>query len=194
MKKNYKLKAGDSIQVPEGCTAVIHDGIVTFEPIKEETPGDFVAGDILTSLAGDTMVIFKEYSNDTKLNFDSYCDNRHVSSYLCWPTESFRKATDKEKQKLFNILDSKGKIWIPELFILMSIRARVPKGETYLKIELDDTIRIREVQDLRGEISNFDWNIGNYYNPKRRSEAEEDLEAIKKLFCHRLRLRRWNSK
>lgn len=189
MKKNYKLRPGDSIQVPEGCTAVIHDGIVTFEPIKEETPGDFVAGDILTSLAGDTMVIFKEYSNDTKLNFDSYCDNRHDSEYLYWTTENFRKATDKEKQRLFNILESKDRIWSPKLNKLMYIRDRVPKGETYLKISLEGKLCIRETRDNRGEYSDVNRNIGNYYHPKHRSEAEEDLEAIKKLFKHRLKLR-----
>lgn len=189
MKKNYKLKAGDSIQVPEGCTAVIHDGIVTFEPIKEETPGDFVAGDILTSLAGDTMVIFKEYSNDTKLNFDSYCDNRHVSEYLYWTTESFRKATDKEKKRLFSILEARGRIWSPKLNKLMFIRDRVPTGESYLKIVLSDKLCIREKIDYRTEQNDADRNIGNYYHPKHRSEVEEDLEAIKKLFKYRLKLR-----
>lgn len=193
MKKNYKLKAGDSLNIPEGCTAVIRDGIVTFEPIKAENPDGFVAGDILTSLAGDTIVIFKEYTDDTKLSFNTYCDDRHVTEYLYWNTESFRKATDKEKQLLFDKLDKRGRVWVPKLNKLMSIRNRVPNGETYLKLELEGKLCIRELRDCRGEVSNLNWNLGNYYHPKRRSEAEEDLKAINNLFNYRLRLRKWRS-
>ena len=49
-----ELKAGDSLQIPEGCKVVIKDNVVVFEKEQE----DFKDGDILTSKLTNTVLIF----------------------------------------------------------------------------------------------------------------------------------------
>lgn len=46
-----KLKAGDSLQIPEGCKAIVKDGSVVFE---KENVQEFKDGDILA---------YEDYSN-----------------------------------------------------------------------------------------------------------------------------------
>lgn len=45
-----KLKVGDSLNIPEGCKAVIKNNVVVFEKEEKEEVQEFKDGDVLTSL------------------------------------------------------------------------------------------------------------------------------------------------
>lgn len=62
MNIEIKFKAGDSLQIPKDCTAVIKDGIVIFEK-EESKEQEFKDGDILHSKIDKTMLIFNNYEN-----------------------------------------------------------------------------------------------------------------------------------
>lgn len=64
------LKAGDSLQIPEGCKAVINDNVVVFEEEKKEEAKtqEFKDGDVLTSLFDNKVVfIFREDESKQKI-------------------------------------------------------------------------------------------------------------------------------
>ena len=52
---DVKINDGDTIQIPEGCKAVIKDNVVVFEKEKE----NFKDGDILHATTTDGMTILE---------------------------------------------------------------------------------------------------------------------------------------
>lgn len=55
------LKAGDSLNIPEGCKAVIKDNVIVFEREEKEEVREFKDGDVLTSRLNNKFIfIFKE--------------------------------------------------------------------------------------------------------------------------------------
>lgn len=114
------LKAGDSLQIPEGCKAVIKDNVLVFEKEKKEEAKtqEFKDGDVLTSLFDNKVVfIFREDESKQKYNENGYyvC---HIyvsdsagyaievptkdSLSFCGHKDDVRLATNEEKQ-LFSI-------------------------------------------------------------------------------------------
>lgn len=57
-----KFNVKDSVRIPDGCKAIIEDGMVIF--VKEEKEQEFEDGDVLCSAYSGTMVIFKEEEKD----------------------------------------------------------------------------------------------------------------------------------
>lgn len=176
-----KLNVGDKINIPTGCKAVIKDGVITFEKEQEE----FKDGDILHSKLTASVVIFKNYGDNSMDSFRIHYSNRNGGD-LSWVTSSFRPATEEEKQAFFDDLKAKGLRWNAETKQMERIRERVKYGDSYLFI--DKKCKVSEVYDNRAPIDNKNWEVGNYYLLSEIAQAEEDAKAIKAIFEKRLKV------
>ena len=123
-----KLSAGDTIQVPENCKAIIENNQIIIEEQKE-----FKDGDILHSRNYRRVVIFSNYSRDDKHEFNSYFNSTNDPN-SAWVTTYFRHATEQEKQAFFDDLKNKGLRWNAETKTMEKVRKRAKKGEKYLYI------------------------------------------------------------
>lgn len=177
-----KLNAGDKIQVPANCKATIEDNQIIIEEQKEE----FKEGDILHSKITDIVVIFLHYTRDDKHIFGSYFDSINDPN-TGWFTEKFRLATEEEKQEFFDELKAKGLRWDAETKQMENIRGRVRTHTEYFYI--NDLGEVDTCEDW-GEGSHDDeyYNLGNYYLPHERVQAEEDAKAIRAIFEKRLKI------
>nr|DAN49769.1 MAG TPA: hypothetical protein [Caudoviricetes sp.] len=176
-----KLSAGDKINIPTGCKAVIKDGVITFEKEQEE----FKDGDILHSKLTASVVIFKNYGDNSMDSFRIHYSNRNGGD-LSWVTSSFRPATEEEKQAFFDELKAKGLKWNDETKQMERIRKRVEKGKEYLIVN-----RLGDVVKLVDEHSIFDdmnYNLGNYFLPKEIEEAELAAKFIRAIYEKRLKV------
>lgn len=177
-----KLNVGDKINIPTGCKAVIKDGVITFKKEQEE----FKDGDILHSKLTASVVIFKNYGDNSMDSFRIHYSNRNGGD-LSWVTSSFRPATEEEKQAFFDDLKAKGLRWNAETKQMERIRERVKYGDSYLFI--DKKCKVSEVYDNRAPIDNKNWEVGNYYLLSEIAQAEEDAKAIKAIFEKRLKVK-----
>lgn len=134
------LKAGDSLQIPEGCKAIIEDDLIT---IIEEKQEEFKEGDILHSINTNRMLIFKKYRENSKFLFSDYFNNARGSNSDDWFTNKFRLATEEEKEQLFDAMKERGLQWNAEAKRVEKIRWRVKDGDKYHYIsstlEVSDT-------------------------------------------------------
>lgn len=180
------LKAGDSLQIPQGCKAVIKDGSVIIEKGEKDEAQEFKDGDVLTSLFDNKIVfIFKEDELKQKDNKNGYyvCHTGNYvidvstkdSLYFCGYKEGVRLATDKEKQFLFNKMEEQGLRWNAEEKRVEKIRWRAKKNEDYYFVDMDLT-----AANLTETYSSFDnklWDNLNYFRTKE--QAEEAVKRVK---------------
>ena len=176
-----KLNAGDKITIPTGCKATIEDDLIVIEEKQEE----FKDGDILIARDEGLITIFKSYEGNN-ISFCSYfnTENTHDSNWGC---RFFRHATEEEKQEFFDDLKAKGLRWNAETKELEKIRQRAEKGSLYLCI---DALRgvLLEFCENEDEFDDEIFNLGNYYLPEEREQAEEDAKAVKAIFEKRMKV------
>ena len=177
-----KLNVGDKINIPTGCKAVIKDGVITFEKEQEE----FKDGDILHSKLTASVVIFKNYGDNSMDSFRIHYSNRNGGD-LSWTTSSFRPATEEEKQAFFKELKEKGFRWNAETKQMERIRRRAELNEDYLYIDRGGNV----IQEMEGATVYDDknYNSGNYYLLSERDQAEEDAKAIRAIYEKRLKVK-----
>ena len=118
------LKAGDSLNIPEGCKAVIKDNVVVIEKEEKEDMREFKDGDVLTSKT-DVVLIFKR--DDGCGRFTSHYNTANFLNNF-WQKTHFRHATEEEKQFLFDKMKEKGLRWDAEEKRVEKIRWRAKKG------------------------------------------------------------------
>ena len=116
-----KFKKGDSVIIPEGCKAVINNGMVVFERIVP-----FKTGDILISRDKEVTLIFDKM-------LDSFIDIYYlgVLPYRSFVLENFRLATEEEKQLFFDKMKEKGLRWNAEEKKVEEIKWQPQNGERY---------------------------------------------------------------
>lgn len=167
-----EFKAGDTITIPEGCKAIVKDGSVVIE--KEEQ--EFKNGDVLCSFCNDTMLIFKDVNKCARGFFDSHYNNKGFGDKR-WCSVSFRHATEKEKQLLFDKMKEQGLRWNAEEKRVEKIRWRAKYGEKYYFLNTDLTVvSVIETNDA------FDkelWDIFNYFHTEE--QAKEAAKRIKEV-------------
>lgn len=176
-----KLNAGDKINIPANCKAIIEDGFITIEETKEV----FKEGDILHSKLTASVVIFKNYGDNSMDSFRIHYSNRNGGD-LSWVTSSFRHATEEEKQAFFDELKAKGLRWNAEAKTMERIRKRAKKGREYLIVN-----RLGDVVKLVDEHSTFDdmnYNLGNYFLLEEIEEAELAAKFIRAIYEKRLKV------
>lgn len=177
-----KLNAGDKIQVPENCKATIEDNIIIIEEKQEE----FKDGDILHSKLTASVVIFKNYGDNSMDSFRIHYSNRNGGD-LSWVTSSFRHATKEEKEAFFDDLKAKGLRWNAETKTMERIRRRAKEGETFLFI--NNYGEVCETTEAGVLTDDEYYNLGNYYLPEERDQAEEDAKAVKAIYEKRLKVK-----
>ena len=193
-----KLKAGDSLNIPEGCKAIVKDNVVVFEKEKKEEAKtqDFKDGDVLTSLYDNKVVfIFKEDESKQKYNKNDYYVCHIYASYsagyvievptkdslsFCGHKEDVRHATDEEKQLLFDKMKKQGLKWNAEEKRVEKIRWRAKEGEEYFMIEAD--VKVKAYRDDNDEDDNLLYNALNYFHTQDQTEeaAKRVKEMLKK--------------
>ena len=176
-----KLNAGDKIQVPENCKATIEDNIIIIEEKQEE----FKDGDILHSKLTASVVIFKNYGDNSMDSFRIHYSNRNGGD-LSWVTSSFRHATKEEKEAFFDDLKAKGLRWNAETKTMERIRRRAKEGETFLFI--NNYGEVCETTEAGILTDDEYYNLGNYYLPEERDQAKEDAKAVKAIYEKRLKV------
>lgn len=180
-----KLSVGDKINIPTGCKATIEDDLIVIEEKKEESK-EFKDGDILRSLNSDRIVIFSKYSPNDKGMFDCYFSS--TEDYTTgWFTDGFRHATEEEKQLLFDMIKKKGLRWNAKTKELERIRKRAEWGEIYYY--LYNNGKICETIEVGLPLDDDNYNIGNYYLPEEREQAEEDAKAVRAIYAKRLKVK-----
>ena len=176
-----KLNAGDKINIPANCKATIENNLIIIEEKQEE----FKDGDILHSKLTASVVIFKNYGDNSMDSFRIHYSNRNGGD-LSWVTSSFRNATEEEKQAFFDELKAKGLRWNAETKTMEKTRKRVNLSERYLSIT--SGVVIEEVTELGDRFDARRYEVGNYYLLSEREQAEEDAKAIKAIFEKRLKV------
>lgn len=109
-----KLKAGDSLNIPEGCKVVIKDDVVVFE--KEQ---EFKDGDILAHLNYLNYRCPFIYKGTDKNGFHKYYIGLDVLNCITlpnctdarWGNGTLLHATEEEKQLLFVKMKEQGRKW-----------------------------------------------------------------------------------
>ena len=172
-----KLKAGDSLNIPEGCKAVIKDNVVVFE--KEQ---EFKNGDILAHLNYLNYRCPFIYKGTDKNGFHKYYIGLDVLSSITlpnctdarWGNGTLRYATEEEKQLLFDKMKEQGLRWNAEEKRVEKIRWRARKSEEYCFMNTDlTTVYTTELGD---DIDTKRYNALNYFRTKEKNE-----EAAKRI-------------
>lgn len=171
------LNIGDNINIPENCEVVVKDNTLT---IKEKQEEPFKDGDILYSRVTMRVFICKIYPENY---LGTYYSSDFISNLRTTP--HFRHATEEEKQKLFAELRAKDLKWNAETKELEKIRQRASTNSSYLCLDLLHN-DILEFCDNRSTFDDERFNLGNYYLPRNREHALEDLEAIRAIFRRRV--------
>ena len=181
---NIQFTQGDTVAIPEGCTATIKDGIITFSP-QQEPEQNFKDGDVLIDDFKSSMyphkIIFIYKGKRILKNYEAYV-NRSLSGSLIFNDSccsldrcKVRLATKEEKQELFDLMKEKGLYWNAKEKRVEKVRWRAEKNETYFTICGD--LSISDAKDLDWEIDNRYHNLGNYFRTEEQAEAA--AEAIK---------------
>ena len=170
------LKAGDSLNIPEGCKAVIKDNVVVFEREEKEDMREFKDGDVLHSTYDSVVLIFKDYTDSTY--FSSHYNCSGVGNNM-WRIGCFRHATEEEKQLLFDKMKEQDLQWNAEEKRVEVIRWRAKKGEYYYHINADGFASTIKHTDYITDY--YRYNFGNYFRTKEQTKeaARRVREALR---------------
>lgn len=171
-----KLKAGDSLNIPEGCKAIVKDGSVVFEKEEKEEVQEFKDGDVLHSIYDSVVLIFNYYTDSTY--FSSHYNCSGVGNNM-WRIGCFRHATEEEKQLLFDKMKEQGLQWNAEEKRVEVIRWRAKKGEYYYHINADGFASTIKHTDYMTDY--YRYNFGNYFRTKEQTKeaARRVREALR---------------
>lgn len=182
-----KLTKGDSITIPEGCTAEIKDGIITFtpQPQQEFKDGDILIDDVKPNHATHKIIMIYKGERDSDGAYESYI-YRALNGILfkddsCCSVDDceIRLATEEEKQELFDLMKEKGLYWNAQEKCVEKIRYRARTHDSYWFI--DSRFCVQGTTDEEMDIDNKHYESGNYFRTK------EDAERFLEIFRESLR-------
>ena len=169
-----KLKQGDRIAIPDGCTATINGNEVVIEKKEQE----FKDGDIIAKMNAVVILrgnfnngVFRDYAC---INFDG---NVLISNGIEWSTmpAGWHIATEEERQLLFDKMEEQGLRWNAEDKQVEKIRWRAKEGEDYYCITERGHVVGDEEGGLPEDIERYEF--GNYF--RTREQAEQAADAVK---------------
>ena len=172
-----KLKAGDSLNIPEGCKAVIKDNVVVFE--KEQ---EFKNGDILAHLNYLNYRCPFIYKGTDKNGFHKYYIGLDVLNCISlpnctdarWGNGTLRYATEEEKQLLFDKMKEQGLKWNAEEKRVEKINWRAERDKRYFIVGCSGNMGICTENDCRSD--NHLYEFGNYFRT-----SEQTKEAARRI-------------
>lgn len=167
-----KLKVGDSLQIPEGCKAVIKDNVVVFEKEEKEEVQEFKDGDVLVVVVNGKRHNAFIYKGSDVLGFHLFYAGINADGNLLindssngrWGNEILSYATEEEKQLLFDKMKEQGLRWNAEEKRVEKIRWRAKKGGDYYFIDVDLTVK--SIDDTYSTFDNKLWYALNYFRTK----------------------------
>lgn len=173
-----KLKAGDSLNIPEGCKVVIKDDVVVFE--KEQ---EFKDGDILAHLNYLNYRCPFIYKGTDKNGFHKYYIGLDVLNCITlpnctdarWGNGTLLHATEEEKQLLFDKMKEQGLKWNAEKKRVEKIRWRAEYGCRYYLVT--SCLKVGSDIDFRHTGEEERLEFGNYFRTKE--QAEEAAKRVK---------------
>ena len=177
------LKAGDSLNIPEGCKAVIKDNVVVFEKEEKEEVQEFKDGDVLVTVVNGKRHNAFIYKGSDVLGFHLYYAGINADGNLLindspnecrWCNQILSHATEEEKQLLFDKMKEQGLRWNAEGKRVETIRWRAKKGGDYYFIDIDLTVK--SIDDTYSTFDNKLWNALNYFHTE-----EQTAEAAKRV-------------
>lgn len=166
------LKAGDSLNIPEGCKAVIKDGSVVFEKEKEENKEEFKRGDVIVSKMNEILLVDVHSFENCRLRSFVHIQQDGMlfdSSYSLWnENHTWRLATEEEKQLLFDKMKEKGLKWNAEEKRVEKIRWRAKKDGYYYYINRGLTTT--NTTESGYNTDTIRYNVLNYFRTKEHAE------------------------
>ena len=172
------LKAGDSLNIPEGCKAVIKDGSVVFEKGEKEEVQKFKDGDVLVAIVDDIAHPFIFFKTSENCCWYHACLYPNGEIYRAWFFRStlanVRFATQEEKRQLFDKIREKGRESNAEKQSVDLIRWKAKEGEPvyFLNLHQDESIVSKGVPAS----VDYLWNTYNYFRTQ-----EQTIEAAKRV-------------
>lgn len=173
-----KFKAGDSLNIPEGCKAVIKDDVVVFE--REEK---FKDGDILVPVRNGKRENAFIYKGTDKGGFHSYYVGMDEYKWLYisksstrrWCNTNLSYATEEEKQLLFDKMKAQGLRWNAEEKKVEKIRWRADVGVKYYFV--DSLLDVLYIKECWSSLCNKHYSARNYF--RTEEQAEEAAKRVK---------------
>lgn len=161
------FKQGDRVAIPDGCKAVVNNGVVVFERIVP-----FKTGDVLISKDKEVTLIF-----DKMLDSDSFIDIYYlgVLPYRCFVLENFRLATEEERQIFFDKMEEHGLRWNAEEKRVEKIRWRAEHKRAYYCISAQGDVMVNYDAEIPEDEEK--WDFGNYF--RTSEQAEQAADAVK---------------
>ena len=164
-----KLKAGDSLNIPEGCKAVIKDNVVVFE--REFQEGDILAhADYQNSSCPfiykgtDERGFYQFYIGVNCADEIDQSDNADKR----WGNGALRYATEEEKQLLFDKMKEQGLCWNAEKKEVEKVRWRAKKGDRFYYFDTD--FSVLDGLEEGSKIDDSSWRSYNYFRTVEQVE------------------------
>ena len=182
------LKAGDSLQIPQGCKAVIKDGSVIIEKGEKDEAQEFKDGDVLVLVVNGKRYNTFIYKSTDKRGFHYYyvgldvCNKISISESPSnrWSNNDLSYSTEEEKQELFDAMEEQGLKWNAEEKRVEKIRWRAKKGDAYCRMGLGGGV-FYEI-DRRTDADNVFYDTLNYFHTEEqaREAAKRVKETLRK--------------
>lgn len=175
-----ELQCGDTIAIPEGCKATIKGGSVVFE--KEEK--EFKRGDVIVSKKNEILLVDVHcFENRILRSFVHIQQDGTLfnSSYSLWnELHTWRLATEKEKQLLFDKMKEQGFLWNAEEKRVEKIRWRVEDGKKYYYVD-NQGIVLMDTEDGH-DFDKYRYKFNNYFRTEEqtREAARRIKETLRK--------------
>lgn len=170
-----ELQCGDTIAIPDGCKATIKGGSVVFE--KEEK--EFKRGDVIVSKKNEILLVDVHcFENRILRSFVHIKQDGTLfnSSYSLWnELHTWRLATEKEKQLLFDKMKKQGFLWNASEKRVEKIRWRAEKGKDYYFVYPDLTVI--NANELGYDLATNRYKALNYF--RTEEQAKEAAERVK---------------
>ena len=169
------------------ATLEVVDGVMIVSPVKEKDIAQFKDGDVvfyhygedattIAILQGEVDTISKYLFIEDYVSLDSVEGLLLDSNYTDAATD-VRYATEEEKQKLFDALAKKGKIWDAEKKAVVDLKWKPKIGETCFAPYFDFPKFI-----TKQWLWEINWYSTEYYNKGWCFKTKEECEA----YCLRL--------
>lgn len=176
------LKAGDSLQIPQGCKAVIKDGSVIIEKGEKDEAQEFKDGDVLVLVVNGKRCNAFIYKSTDKRGFHYYyvgldvCNQISISESPSnrWSNNDLSYSTEEEKQLLFDKMKERGLLWNAEEKRVEKIRWRAEDGKEYYYVGNQGFLMVDTESGHTADENRCEF--GNYFRT-----SEQDKEAARRV-------------
>lgn len=175
-----KFNAKDRVRIPDGCKAIVEDGMVIFEK-EESKEQEFKRGDVIVSKI-DEILLVATYDFDSNLltsfvNIDAH-GNLFNNPYQEWNVfHDWRLANEEEKQQLFDKMKEQGLRWNAEEKRVEKIRWRAEDGKEYYYVGNQGILMVDTEDGVCADENRYEFS--NYF--RTSEQVEEAAKRVKEV-------------